>query len=281
MSTPIKMILSTTFFCGMQVCVKLLQNIPIFQIIFFRSFVIIAICLFLAKKNNIYIWGKQKKILFLRGVFGAIALGLFFYTLHRIPLASAITIQYLSPIFTVILASFFLKEAASATQWMFLLMAFAGIFCIQGFDGRVYLSDAIFGILSAFMAASAYNVIRVLKQEEPLVVVFYFPLVCMILFTPHTFLYWKTPSLIELAYLVLAGLFTYYAQLLMTQVYQKEKASDVVHYKYLGAIFSLLIGYYVFNEHLVLMAFIGMSLVIFAAICSTIYASRRKKCANA
>lgn len=276
MSTPTKMILSTIFFSLMQVCVKLLNNLSIYQIIFVRSFIILFICILLMNKKKINPWGNKPTILVLRGLSGSIALILFFYTLQRIPLASAITIQYLSPIFTVLLAGIFLKEKASIIQWSFLLLAFVGIFCIQGFDNRVLLIDSLLGISSAFMAATAYNFIRVLKEEHSLVVVFYFPLVSLFLFTPHAMINWKTPSFFEWTCLIFAGIFTYIAQFLMTQVYQKEKASNVVHYKYLGAAFSLFLGYVIFDEHIIIMTLVGISIVVFAAISSTLYTSSRK-----
>src|SRR5690606_21747805 len=55
-------------------------------------------------------FGNNKNWLLLRGVAGMTALFLFFYTLQNMPLASATTIQYLSPVFTVILAIFINRE---------------------------------------------------------------------------------------------------------------------------------------------------------------------------
>ena len=50
---------------------------------------------------------------------GMIALSGFFHTVQHIPLASATVIQYFSPVFTVLLALFFLKERHK-WQWLFL-----------------------------------------------------------------------------------------------------------------------------------------------------------------
>lgn len=96
------------------------------------------------------------------------------------PLASAVTLQFLSPIFTIVLGIFLVKETVRPLQWLFFLIAFLGVVMIQGFDHRVGMLDVSLGIGSAIFSALAYNTIRRLKaSEHPLVIVFYFPLVAL------------------------------------------------------------------------------------------------------
>ncbi|WP_372369653.1 DMT family transporter [Candidatus Uabimicrobium sp. HlEnr_7] len=276
MSATKNMIFSTVFFAIMQVCVKSVKHIPVFEIIVFRSAIIVLICCFFFYRHKVNPWGKNKPLLIARGVTGSIALLLFFYTLQHIPLAYATTIQYLSPIFTVVLAGLFLKERATASQWFFLSLAFSGIVCIQGFDSRVSLTLALIGVCSAFMSATAYNLIRVLKDENPLVIVFYFPFVAGIIYTPLTVMYWETPQGQDWFFLIAAGISTYFAHTHMTKAYQAERASSIVHFKYLGTVFSLIFGYVLFNESIVLMSFVGMTLIILAAIGTQLYTKRQQ-----
>ncbi|BBM82715.1 DMT family transporter [Candidatus Uabimicrobium amorphum] len=266
MSATKNMIISTVFFAIMQVCVKAIKHIPVFEIIVFRSLVIIAICCVFFRRHRISPWGNNKRLLIARGVAGSIALLLFFYTLQHIPLAYATTIQYLSPIFTVIIAGVFLKEYATLSQWLFLAIAFLGIVCIQGFDVRVSLFMASIGVFSALMSATAYNIIRVLKDENPLVIVFYFPFVASIIYMPLAIIYWETPQSKDWFFLIAAGVATYLAHTYMTKAYQEEKASNIVNLKYLGTVFSLVFGYVLFNESIVFMSFIGMLLIVFSAL---------------
>ena len=69
--------------------------------------------------QKIYVFGNNKGLLVVRGVVGSIGLITFFYTLQNIPLASAVTIQYLSPIFTTILGIFLVKEKVKPIQFVF------------------------------------------------------------------------------------------------------------------------------------------------------------------
>ena len=106
----VNMLGASLAFSLMQLCVKYLPHLPAVELVFFRSLVSISICLVMMKKLKLNPLGNNRKILLMRGVFGTIALSMFFYTLQQIPLASAVTIQYLSPIFTALFAAIFLKE---------------------------------------------------------------------------------------------------------------------------------------------------------------------------
>ena len=121
------MIAATFFFALMNVGVKYLHNIPAVEIVFFRSLISLVISFAYLKANKIYPWGSNKKILLIRGLAGATALVMFFITLQQIPLASAVTIQFLTPIFTAILGIYIVKEKVYPLQWLFFLVSFLGI----------------------------------------------------------------------------------------------------------------------------------------------------------
>src|SRR6187402_2512082 len=113
------MFLSTLSFALANVFVKQVAHLPAMESVFFRCLVASAFCLiglYRAKADPI---GSNHLYLVLRGLFGTTALFLFFLTLQQMPLASAMTIQYLSPIFTAIIAIFVLSENVKAAQWFF------------------------------------------------------------------------------------------------------------------------------------------------------------------
>ncbi len=103
------MLLAGIFFAMMNVSVKFVPHIPAVEIIVFRSIFSLIFSFAVLKQLKVPVFGNDKVGLIIRGVVGSISLILFFYTLQRIPLASAVTIQYLSPIFTTILGVFILK----------------------------------------------------------------------------------------------------------------------------------------------------------------------------
>ena len=116
---------STLAFSMMQICVKFLPHIPATELILFRSIISLILSIYMLQKIGIPMLGNNKKVLLMRGIFGTIALLLFFTTIQNIPLASAVTIQYLSPIFTALFAAVFLKEKMQVRQWLFFGISFA------------------------------------------------------------------------------------------------------------------------------------------------------------
>ena len=195
------------------------------------------------------------------------ALTMFFYTLKVLPLATAVTIQYLSPVFTVIIAIFFLGERMKKIQWLFFLLAFVGVALIKGFDERVSLVYLGIGLLSSFFAGAAYNCIRKLKDtDHPVVVVFYFPLVATPVMAVLSFFNWENPNWTDLGIILLLGIFTQIGQVYMTKALQAEKANIVASLKYLGSVYALVYSYLIFNETYGMMSLIGIFLVLLGVV---------------
>ena len=254
---------STLAFACMQICVKFLPHLPAHELILFRSLVSIVLSVAILKKLGIQLLGNNKKVLLMRGVFGTTALLMFFYTLQNRPLASAVTLQYLSPIFTALFAAIFLKEKMQMKQWLYFGVSFAGVALIKGFDERISLTFMLLGICSAMFSGMAYTCIRRLKDSEhPLVVVLYFPLVAIPIMSVLSYYKWVTPQGTDWLYLLLMGLFTQVAQLLMTKGIQSGIANKMISLKYIGTIYALAIGYLIFGESYGLMSLIGIAMVI-------------------
>jgi drug/metabolite transporter (DMT)-like permease len=246
------------------------------EIVFFRCLLGVVFCFYGLRKAQADIKGSNRTILLLRGLFGTTALFFFFLTVQNIPLASAMTIQYLSPIFTAIIAIFLLREKVSLPQWLFYAIAFTGVLFIEQFDARVSPFYLGLGIISAFGSGMAYNLVRSLKEKEhPLTVVFHFQLIGMIAGLVFTIFNWQTPVGWDWFYLVLIGIFSQLGQIFLTNALQKEKAASVAIIVYTGLIYGLSVGWLIFDEPQGLGSLIGMVLVVIGVVLSIFY-SRRK-----
>ena len=257
------MLISTFAFSLMQLCVKFLNHLPAHELILFRSLISLVLSLGYLIPKRINPLGNNRKFLLLRGVFGVTALSLFFVTLQNIPLASAVTIQYLSPIFTAIIAIFLLGERMKRMQWLFFAIAFVGVALLKGFDERVSLFYLLLGVGSAFFAGAAYNCIRMVKDtDHPLVVVLYFPMVATPIMLVLTYFDWVTPIGWDWVLILLLGIFTQIGQVFMTRALQTEKANLVTSLKYLGSLYALVYGYFIFDETYGLVSLLGILLVL-------------------
>lgn len=270
------MFLSTFAFFLANVCVKQVGHLPAMEIVFFRCLVGAAFCYWGLRRAGASVVGSNHKVLAMRGIFGTIALYFFFVTVQNIPLASAMTIQYLSPIFTAIIGIFLLKEKVSLPQWSFYAIAFAGVLLIEQFDARVSPFYLALGVISAFGSGMAYNLVRSLKEREhPLTVVFHFQLIGLIAGAIFTVFNWTTPVGWDWFYLLLIGIFSQLGQIFLTDALQKEKAASVAIIVYTGLIYGLSVGWLVFGEPQGAGALFGMSLVVLGVILSIFYSRRR------
>ncbi|MBC5994795.1 DMT family transporter [Pontibacter cellulosilyticus] len=272
------MLLSTFFFSLMNVCVKEVSHIPAVEIILFRSGISLVMSWAMLKRQNVPVLGTHHGLLIARGVAGAAALILFFITLQNIPLATAVTIQYLSPIFTTILGVFIVKEKVKPWQWVFFLISFSGILVIEGVDVRISPLFLSLGIASALFAGIAYNMIRRLNtREHPLVIVFYFPLVALPITGLYSLFNWVQPVGWDWPILILVGVLTQLAQYYMTMAYQSEELSKVATLNYIGIIYALFLGYIFFGETFNVWSYAGMALVLVGVILNIGYKNRLAK----
>lgn len=257
------MILAGFFFAVMNVSVKYIPHIPAIEIVWFRSVFSLIFTVLILRNKGISIFGNHKINLITRGIVGSISLILFFYTLQRIPLASAVTMQYLSPIFTTILGIFILGEKVKPIQFFYFALAFFGVLVIQGFDPRVDALSAGMGLVSALASGIAYNMIRKLKNSEhPLVIVFYFPLVTFPVASLIMFFDWVTPVGLDWLVLLWIGICTQSAQYFMTIAYQRGNLSRISSLSYLGVLYALIFGFVLFGETFPAASYLGMGLVL-------------------
>lgn len=271
------MFLASLLFAVMNVMVKHIDHIPVAQIVMMRSVVMFLFVIILLKKRRIAAGGNNKKLLIMRGLFGSLGIALFFYTLHHMPLASAVVVHYLTPVFTALLAFILAKERLSPVQWLFFALCFAGVFIIKGFDPRVDTLSIVLGVVGTIGAASAYNIISLLREKEHhLVIMFYFPAVTIplvllyILFTGD----WVWGSATDWLILCAIGVMTYFAQYFLTLSYQKGQVNKVSIISYTGIVYALSFGYFLFDEWYDWKALLGVVLVVIGVVSNILYRAK-------
>lgn len=271
------MFLSTAAFFLANVFVKEVAHIPAMETVFFRCLIASAFCLIGLYRDGADPIGKNHLVLFLRGFFGTVALYCFFLTLQNMPLASAQTIQYLSPIFTATIAIFILSERVRSVQWIFYAVAFGGVLMIQQFDPRISPFYLGLGILSAFCSGVAYNLVRSLRgKEHPLTVVLHFQLVGLVVGGVSLFFDWTTPTGIEWLWLFLVGVFSQLGQMFLTNALQREPVAGVAIINYTGLIYAITIGWIIFGEAQGPWALAGMGMVVAGVAMSVVYGRRQR-----
>ena len=279
------MLLSTLLFAGMNACVKQLHHLPALEIIFFRSIFSIVASYVALRRLGVAPFGNNHRLLISRGSTGALALICYFLALQNLPLATAVTVQYLAPIFATVLGIWLVREPVLGWQWVFFGLSFGGVLLVQqGGTAVAHVAQAApgagllylgIGVVGALVSGLSYNAIRKLRgREHPLVIVFYFPLISLPIAAVACLFNWQTPHGTDWLWLLACGAFTQGAQLTMTRAYQLERLSRVAPLSYLGMFYALGLGYLFFAETFGPLAYAGMALVLLGVGLNAWYAAR-------
>ncbi len=251
----IYILISTLSFSFMGLSIKYIQNIPVFEKVFFRNLVSLFISSFIIIKNNpkniSSFIGKpcNQKLLISRSLLGFAGVILNFYAISNLKLADSQILNRISPVWVAILAAIFLHEKLSKVKIISIIIALIGsVFVIKPEFGFTVL-PAVSGFVSSITAAGAYVLVRYLKgKEEPVVIIFYFSTISLILSLPLLLINFITPQFYEFVFLLLTGIFASIGQFGLTHAYKHAPASQVSIYTYTGIIFSSFIGFIVWQE---------------------------------
>jgi drug/metabolite transporter (DMT)-like permease len=257
------------------------QDFDSVEVVFFRNG--LTMCLMAAtflRKPLKQVGGKPWLLLF-RALIGFFSMLVFFYNIAHIPLADAMTFSRTAPIFTAILAFFFLKEHIGWKGWVAVFFGFVGIVMVMK-PGELMLSKTdFFGIMSGLGAALAYTSVRELNKvyDTRIIVLAFvstgtvFPALFMLLSEfYHTPMFdfmlgnFKMPSGVQWLYIGLMGFSGAVGQLYMTKAFGTTKAGIVGAAGYSIIFFSLLIGLFLGDPLPDFMGLFGILLVILSGV---------------
>ena len=260
-------IASACGFAVMSAFIKLAGDLPSFQKTFFRNLVAAVIALYLIIKHKGSLVGKKenRKILILRSTFGTIGIICNYYAVDRLVLSDANMLNKLSPFLVVIFCALFLKEKINLKQISF----------------NVEVLPYLVGVLGAIGAALAYTCVRALgNKEDYYTIVFFFSAFSLIVILPICVVVYKPMTMIQVVYLLLAGIFASIGQFGVTLAYKFAPAKEISIYDYSGIICSAILGIAFFGEHPDMMSIIGYLIVFAAAFDMFLYNKKLDKIEN-
>ncbi|MDA9086450.1 DMT family transporter [Methylophilaceae bacterium] len=265
------MIIATFFFAFMGMFVKL--GSPYFseiELVFYRSFISLIFIILIIVNKKISLKTNFKKLHFYRSFVGFLSLLAFFYAISHLPLSTAISLNYTSPLFVALLITFFLNKKPSFYVCCLLLIGFFGAFLIlkPTLIGNSAFAGFI-GLLSGFGAGLAYLFMAQLgKVNEPDTrVVFYFTLLSSICAGLLMLLEDTNSEIFQHWWLLLGlGASATIAQLALTKAYRVGNTLKNAGLSYLTILFSSILGLIVFSETLDILSLVGILLIIISGI---------------
>jgi drug/metabolite transporter (DMT)-like permease len=246
---------------------KLLSDhIDTFEMVFFRNLIGMAIILYTLKHTPAILTGGKLHLLILRGIFGTLAMLLFFYTITTIPLGEAITLNKTSPFFVTILAYYLINEKINRYTILALVIGFVGILLIVKPFGLVFSFNHILGILGGFFAAAAYATIKKIKDiYDTRVIMLSFMGVGTVI--PFFFIQLKFYDDITIwSLIVFMAIISTLSQWLLTKAYSLTKASIIGVVGYTNIPFAIGFGYMLGDAFPDFLTFTGIGLIILGGI---------------
>lgn len=294
LSAPWLMVGASFGFSLMAVCVKLASaQYSAGEIVFYRALVGLALMGLLMRVRGRSLRTPVPGMHFWRSLSGVAALCLWFYALGNLPLATAMTLNYMSSVWialfliggAVLLGPARGDTAAARSAGIdgrlvaAVLAGFAGVaLVLRPTMAQDQLWHGLCGLLSGMLAALAYLQVTALGRvgEPEDRVVFYFSLGGAVAGAALTFALggFAAHTAGGLALLLAIGSLATLAQWMMTRAYAIGATLGNAALQYLGIAFSFVFGVTIFGDPVTLMALAGMGLIVAAGIAATLLRQR-------
>jgi drug/metabolite transporter (DMT)-like permease len=277
----IQKVLSVLLVVAMLAMIKAAGDIPLGQVMFFRSvFATVPIVFYLASKRRLAGAMQTAHPLshIARGIVSLGAMGFTFYALHNLPLPETITLQYTQPLMVVIFSALFLGEPVRMVRWTAVIVGLCGVLIItwpslsvlSASSSGVSLAQAQ-GVVSAILAAccSAWVVLLIRKlvdTERSTTIMLWFGATASILLLFTVPFGWVKLSTGQTLLLLASGISGGLGQLLIAESVRHAPVSTIAPFEYTSIIFGTLLGYLFFGEVPGLNIFVGGSIVIAAGL---------------
>jgi S-adenosylmethionine uptake transporter len=280
------MVLATLLFAGMGVCVKQASaEAATAEVVFFRGFVGAVMIGALAWRQRLPLRTSVPRQHFWRSVAGVSALSLWFYSIGHLPLATAVTLNYMSSVWMgVILIALQLwrrwrKAPHRPLHPMILLAVLVGFLGVALVLRPTIQRDqwlaGLVGLLSGGLSAWAYLQVAALGRsgEPEHRVVFYFSLFGTLVGLALMGIVhlgqqqpWIAPSLATWGWLLGIGVFATLAQLAMTRAYALGQPLAMASLQYLGIVHAFVLGVWLFGDPVHGLAIVGTVLIVVAGV---------------
>jgi drug/metabolite transporter (DMT)-like permease len=270
------MIAASLLFACMGVCVKLgSTQFSAGEMVFVRGVIGVLMMAVLARAQGIRLSTPLWRLQLARGLSGSFALICYFVAIGLLPLATAVTLSYTSPIFVALLLPLLAREPLRMRALIAIGVGFAGIVLLlrPTLEADQWLG-ALVGLGAGLISSLAYLSVRELgRAGEPEVrTVFWFSALTAALCLP-----WAANGNLAIgvdahgaAILLGIGVFGGCAQLAMTRAYRFGKTLVSASLAYTTVVFASLFGLLLWDETLPPAALFAVALIVTSGLMTSL-----------
>ena len=280
------MVLASFWFALMAVGIKYASNsFGTFELVFYRGLVSIVFMGIVVRASGSSLRTPVPMMHVWRSTIGVVSLGSWFYAIAHLPLATAMTLNYMSGVwvaaFVVGGALLYGKEQPQGALLGTVLMGFVGVvMTLRPTIDQNQLFAGLIGLLSGLGAALAYMQVTALgKAGEPEErTVFYFSVgsalvgAAGMVFTGVT--PWSEVAWQDAAWVVPIGILASMGQWCMTRAYRKGATLVVASMQYSGIVFGVIFSLVLFGDQIPVLGWVGIAVIVSSGILATILRTR-------
>lgn len=268
------MLLASLMFAIMGSCVKLAteHNSSLSQVVLFRGLPSVILLLVWARAGRQSIIPTSWKLHFWRNLSGVSSMWLGFFALSHLPLATATSLTYTSPLFIAAWMLGWGGARRDVVRVVSVALGFLGVIAVlRPSIGHDQWLAALLGLASGASAAVAMMQIRQLGrigEPEWRTVLFFSCAVCVSSVAGLASEGWGDTDLAGYTALSGIGLSGLFGQLAVTRAFGLGSALLTAALQYTTIIFAAILGMAFWHDHLDDMAWLGMGLIIAAGLMS-------------
>jgi S-adenosylmethionine uptake transporter len=283
------MVLASFFFAAMAVCVKYASAwFNSAELVFYRGVLGVVFMWAFARHHRIPLATRYPAMHAWRSIVGVLSLGAWFYAIAKLPLATSMTLNYMSSVWIALFlvggAMFFWRPARGAESprqgplVVSVIAGFAGVvLMLRPTIEQDQLFAGVIGLLSGLSAAFVYLQLIALGRigEPDTRTVYYFAVGSTVAGALAMIGVGLSPwSWRGAAWLVPMGILASLGQLCMTRAYSQGSTLVVASLQYSGVLFGAIFGVTLFRDRITLSGWIGMALIVASGLAATVLRSR-------
>ncbi|MFT3779846.1 MAG: DMT family transporter [Ottowia sp.] len=280
------MIAASLFFALMSVCIKYASpHFSALEMVCYRGVIGIVFTGMLARSRGIGLSTPVPMMHVWRNLIGVTALAAWFYGIAHLPLATAMTLNYMSGVWVAafllggtLLTGRIADLRRQGPLVLAVMAAFAGVMMLlRPTLAQDQLFAGLIALISGLLSALAYIQVAALgRVGEPAArTVFYFSAgaalaggIGMLFVERHPL------HSVHALWLLPIGVLAALGQLCMTRAYTRGATMIVANLQYSGIVFAALFGLLLFGERIEPIGWLGIAIIIASGIVATILRAR-------
>ncbi len=280
------MVLGAFFFATMAVGIKVAgASFSTFELVFYRGAVSVIFIALVLRSRGTSLRTAVPMMHAWRSMIGVLSMGCWFYGIAHLPLATAMTLNYMSGIwvatFIVGGALMYGKAERQGPLMATVLTSFVGVvMLLRPTLEQNQLFAGLIGLLSGMGSALAYIQVTALGRvgEPEGRTVFYFSIGSALVGAIGTLFSglsdWSAASWSAILWLVPIGILASLGQWCMTRAYSRGSTLLVANLQYAGIVFASFYSLLLFGDQIALIGWAGMALIVASGLAATVLRTR-------